>query len=53
MEKYGVDQSKDDSQLEKLAGSNCPECGAKIEVHGSTAYCPRCGTAPFEKRTKR
>jgi DNA-directed RNA polymerase subunit RPC12/RpoP len=53
MEKYGVDEHQNDEQLEKLAGAACPECGSKIEIHGSTAYCPRCGTAPFEKRSPR
>lgn len=49
MEKFAVDESVDQNQLEKAAAHGCPECGAKCERHGNTLLCPAHGSAPFEK----
>lgn len=52
MEKFGVDESVDQEQLEKAAAEGCPECGAKVEKHGKVLRCPVHGTEPFEKGKK-
>ena len=52
MEKFGVDEGKNDEQQEKQAAGGCPKCGAKVERHGSTLVCPNCGTEPFEKQER-
>lgn len=51
MDKLGVDTStgKDQDQLEKEAAEGCPECGRKLQKHGSVLICPEHGSAPFEK----
>lgn len=49
MEKYGVEQSTDQEQLEKKAAKGCPKCGAKPQLHGNTLHCPEHGSEPFEK----
>jgi len=50
MEKYGVDESKDNSKLEKMAGEGCPSCGAALKRHGQILLCPNCGSQPFEEK---
>lgn len=52
MDKYGVDESQDDAQLEKRANQGCPKCGGKLERHGTTLLCPNCGSEPFEQDGK-
>lgn len=51
MDKLGVDTStgKDQDQLEKEASEGCPECGRKLQKHGSVLICPEHGSSPFEK----
>ena len=44
--KLGVDETSKD--LNKEAAESCPECGAKLEKHGSVVVCPKHGTEPFE-----
>lgn len=41
MEKYSRTLELDDEQIEKYARKGCPECGSKVEVHGSTVICPK------------
>lgn len=48
MLKYGVDETVDQTALEKKASTGCPECGAELVKHGSTVMCPKHGTEPFE-----
>jgi len=48
MEKYAVDESVDQSVMEKAAAEGCPECGAKCERHGNLLFCPTHGSSPFE-----
>ena len=50
LEKFGVDESVNQEELEKKAAEGCPECGAKVERHGNVILCPNCGSAPFEKK---
>lgn len=50
MEKYGVNESVDQEDLEKLAACGCPKCGRSVEKNGSVLICPTHGTEPFEKR---
>lgn len=52
MEKLGVDEGVDPN-LEKHAAQGCPECGSPVERHGRILVCPKCGTAPFEKKTEK
>lgn len=53
MEKYAVDENQENQEeLEKKAAQGCPECGGKIERHGSTLICVNCGSAPFEAKKK-
>jgi len=52
MDKFGVDESVDQSALEKAASQGCPECGSKVEQHGKVLACPKCGTEPFEGKKK-
>jgi uncharacterized Zn finger protein (UPF0148 family) len=52
MEKFGVDESKNQERLEKMASQGCPECGAKLEKHGSVILCPTHGSKPFEEVKK-
>ena len=51
MEKYGVDQTAavNQEQLEKQAAKGCPECGQKLDKHGSVLMCPTHGSEPFER----
>ena len=51
MEKLGVDEGVDQEKSEKAAAQGCPACGAKVEKVGSLLVCPRCGTAPFERKS--
>lgn len=53
MDKYGVDEAVDQEKLEKQASEGCPECGSPVERHGSTLLCPKCGSAPFEKKEEK
>jgi hypothetical protein len=48
MEKYGVDESTPQEELEKKAAQGCPECGATPTRHGNTLICPTHGSEPFE-----
>jgi hypothetical protein len=48
MEKLGVDESVDQSALEKKAAQGCPQCGRELEKLGSVVKCPVHGTEPFE-----
>jgi hydrogenase maturation factor len=48
MEKYGVDEGLPE-ELQKLAASGCPECGAKPLRRGNILLCPEHGSAPFER----
>lgn len=48
MEKYGVDESFDQEQLEKKSAEGCPECGRKLIRHGAILICPEHGSEPFE-----
>ena len=50
MEKYGVNEGIDQEKLEKSAAEGCPECGAKLQKHGSVLMCPKHGSEPFEQR---
>lgn len=48
MDKFAVVEDIDQEKLEKQAAQGCPECGSKVERHGTTLICPKCGSAPFE-----
>lgn len=50
MEKYAVDETTEQVDLEKRAAQGCPECGSKLERHGNVLICPKHGSAPFEKK---
>lgn len=52
MEKYGVDESVNQEQLEKKASEGCPECGRKPAIHGNVLICPEHGSKPFESEPK-
>jgi hypothetical protein len=52
MEKYGVDETKAQEQLEKLAAEGCPACGGEVTREGHILLCRNCGTAPFEAKQK-
>jgi len=49
MDKYSVVV---DDEMEKQAreGGGCPVCGGTVDYSGNVPVCPKCGTAPFEKR---
>lgn len=49
MDKYGVDESVDQNELEKVANNGCPICGKPVTKHGKVLACPTHGTEPFEK----
>jgi len=49
MEKYGVDETRNQEKLEKIAAGGCPRCGGKIERHGQVLLCSSCGSQPFEE----
>ena len=49
MEKYAVNEDVNQTELEKAAAHGCPECGEKVEKHGSVLICPTHGSAPFER----
>jgi hypothetical protein len=51
MDKYGVDESID-PELEKKASQGCPQCGRKLERHGTVLMCPLHGSEPFETPEK-
>jgi rubrerythrin len=51
MEKYGVDEQKDEEQEKKATDvKKCPVCGADVGLHGNVRVCPNCGTAPYERK---
>jgi hypothetical protein len=50
MDKFGVDETADQSVMEKAAAEGCPLCGAAVTRHGNIMVCPKHGTAPFEKK---
>lgn len=52
MEKFGVDESANQEQLEKASAAGCPICGAKPERHGNVLMCPTHGSEPFEQKQK-
>lgn len=52
MEKYGVDENKNQENLEKIATEGCPQCGGKVERHGQVVLCRACGSQPFEEKSK-
>ena len=35
---------------EPTADGKCPVCGSKVVRKGGAWWCPKCGTAPFERR---
>lgn len=49
MEKFGVDETVPQEQLEKAAAEGCPMCGRKPVKHGNVLLCPEHGSEPFEK----
>ena len=49
MDKFAVEETTDQEAMEKAATAGCPECGAKCERHGNLLFCPKHGSAPFEK----
>lgn len=49
LEKYAVDETVPQEQLEKAAAEGCPMCGRKPSKHGSVLLCPEHGSEPFEK----
>ena len=51
MDKFAVVENVDQEKLEKHAAQGCPECGSKVERHGTTLICPKCGSAPFEGKS--
>lgn len=51
MEKYAVDETVDQVQMEKAAADGCPICGSRCLRHGNLLLCPNHGSAPFEKET--
>lgn len=53
MDKLGVQEDVDQESLEKQASEGCPNCGGKVEKHGSVLTCKNCGTAPWEKGKKK
>lgn len=51
MEKFGVDENVDQTELEKQANAGCPECGRKdLQKHGAVLMCPVHGSEPFERK---
>ncbi len=50
IEKYGVDESVNEEDLEKKAAAGCPVCGRKPERRGKLLFCPEHGSEPFEKK---
>ena len=50
MEKLGV-VLDDEKSKTASAGKGCPSCGSQLEK-SDYPKCPRCGTAPFEKKNK-
>jgi hypothetical protein len=52
MDKYGYDQNgtSDNSKTAAEKGKY-PECGS--ELTGNPPVCPKCGSAPFEKKEKK
>jgi len=50
MEKYGVEETPDDSKTASTPGCPKPGCDKKIEKHGEVHKCPVHGTEPFEKK---
>lgn len=50
MEKLGV-VIDDEKSKTASAGKGCPSCGSQLEK-SDYPKCPRCGTAPFEKKSK-
>jgi len=49
MDKYSV-VVDDDMEKQAREGDGCPVCGSTVDYSGNVPVCPRCGTAPFEKR---
>lgn len=50
MDKFGVDESVDQSLMEKAAAQGCPNCGGTVRSDGRLAFCAKCGTEPFERK---
>jgi len=50
MEKLGV-VIDDEKSKTASAAKGCPRCGSKLE-QSDYPKCPRCGTAPFEKKDR-
>lgn len=48
MEKYGVDIDNEAMLMAKVTGE-CPACKSPLESK-DPPRCPKCGTAPFEKK---
>ena len=49
MEKYSV-EIDDDKTKTASEGDGCPQCGIDLSKESAPAYCPTCGTEPFERR---
>ena len=54
MDKYSVDQSVNQEQLEKIAEAGCPVpgCGKQPRKHGNILICPTHGSEPFEEKKR-
>ena len=53
MDKYGVAEDEDlkkTASEDEVKKESCPDCGKKVEKHGSVSICPKHGTEPFEKK---
>lgn len=53
MEKYGVEESVNDTKVATDDSPKCPDCGRNLtdpEITGGTLICASCGTKPFEKK---
>jgi hypothetical protein len=54
MEKYGVVLDDEKTKVAKATGNagECPKCGTALYGNNESpvAFCPICGTEPFEKR---
>lgn len=48
MEKYSVEI--DDTKTKTAGEGGCPQCGIDLSEESAPAYCPTCGTEPFERR---
>ena len=50
MEKYGVEETSDDTKTATTPVCPKPGCGRDTEKHGDIRKCPVHGTEPFEKK---